>query len=109
MIDIKYTDENGVLGVTIKGHADSAPEGEDLICAMATGLAYTLAQNVKDERLGLKGRPKIHLNEGDIVVKCRPKDKHREQFELIYGVICKGYRMMAKNFPDNLCYHSDKE
>lgn len=105
MIDIKYTDSSGVLGVTLKGHADFRLKEGDPICAMATGLTYTLAQNIKDERLGLKGRPKIHFNEGDLCVKCRPKDKHRKQFKLIFDVICKGYKLLAANYPDNVRYH----
>lgn len=109
MIKVTYIDENGVLSVTVKGHADSAPHGEDLVCAGATMLSYTLAQNVTDNRRALKGRPKIHLNEGDIIVKCRPKDKFREQMKMVYDAVCTGYRLMAHNFPDNIQYHSDKD
>ena len=105
MIDIKYTDESGVLGVTLTGHAGLSLKNGDPVCAMATGLTYTLAQNVKDERLALKGRPKIRFNEGDLCVKCRPRDKYRDQIKLIFDAICKGYFLLAANYPDHVCYH----
>ena len=38
---------NGSIHMTIKGHAESAPKGEDLICSAATMLAYMVAQAVQ--------------------------------------------------------------
>ena len=38
---------NGSIHMTLKGHAKAAPYGEDLICASATMLAYTVAQAVQ--------------------------------------------------------------
>ena len=107
MITITYTDENGVLSVTVKGHAGSAPRGEDLVCAGATMLAYTLAQNVRDKRRALKGRPKIQLNEGDIIIRCRPKDRYFDRIKATFEDICTGYRLMAHNFPDCIQYQHE--
>ena len=105
MIYVCYNEQNGgALGVTIEGHANAAEKGEDVVCVMVTGLTYTLAQNVKDNRRALKGRPKIKLEEGNAVVKCRPIDKYRDQIKTIFGVICRGYRLIAANFPDNVSY-----
>ena len=54
---------NGSIHMTLKGHADAAPKGEDLICASATMLAYTVAQAVQFmfENNKLKKKPiEIH-------------------------------------------------
>ena len=39
--------------VTVKGHAGTAPAGQDLVCAAVSTLTYTLAENVAQlHRLG---------------------------------------------------------
>ena len=55
---------NGSIHMTLKGHAKAAPYGEDLICASATMLAYTVAQAVQfmHEQGKLKKKPKICLH-----------------------------------------------
>lgn len=102
MIDVRYTDESGVLGVTITGHADAAPRGSDLYCAAVTALEYTLAQCVLNARHALKGRPKIRLNEGDVVIKCRPKGKYRDRLKNTFDDITTGFDVLAHNFPDKV-------
>ena len=36
--------EKGSIHMKVKGHADTAPKGADLVCASATMLVYTVAQ-----------------------------------------------------------------
>ena len=104
MIRVTQTDDGKTLALAVTGHAGKGPKGEDIVCAAATMLAYTLAQNVSKYRLGLKGRPKIQMKEGDIIVRCRPKDRHREQLRLVYETIGEGYRLLAHNYPDAVEY-----
>lgn len=105
MIHVKFEyGENGSLTLRVNGHAGKAEYGQDIVCAAATMLAYTLAQNVSKYRLGLKGRPKIQMKEGDIIIRCRPKDRHRDQLRLVYETIGEGYRLLAHNYPDAMEY-----
>lgn len=104
MIRVTQTDDGKALALAVKGHAGKGPKGEDIVCAAATMLAYTLAQNVSKCRLGLKGRPKIQMKEGDIIIRCRPKDRHRDQLRLVYETIGEGYRLLAHNYPDAVEY-----
>ena len=104
MIRVTQTDDGKTLALAVKGHAGKGPVGEDIVCAAATMLAYTLAQNVSKYRLGLKGRPKIQMKEGDIIVRCRPKDRHRNQLRLVYETIGEGYRLLSFNYPDAVEY-----
>ena len=104
MIRVTQTDDGKTLALAVKGHAGKGPKGEDIVCAAATMLAYTLAQNVTKFRLGLKGRPKIQMKEGDIIVRCRPKDRHRNQLRLVFETIGEGYKLLAYNYPDAVEY-----
>lgn len=104
MIRVTQTDDGKTLALAVTGHAGKGPKGEDIVCAAATMLAYTLAQNVQKYRLGLKGRPKIQMKEGDIIIRCRPKDRHGNQLRLVYETIGEGYRLLSFNYPDAVEY-----
>lgn len=104
MIDVIFRDVCGTLELTVEGHAAAAPEGKDLFCAGATVLAYTLAQNVRDARLAMRGRPKIKIEDGSAVIRCRPKERYRELVRHSFGSFARGYEMLAHNFPDVYSY-----
>ena len=86
----------------VKGHAGQNPPGNDIVCASASILAYTLAQNIKmSEELGhLKYSPKIKLKEGDSIITCRAKDDETYAEVLhTFLVIQTGYQLLAHNYP----------
>lgn len=104
MVVAKFTMDESKRSVTlkVKGHAGAAPKGEDTICASATILAYTVAQNIKmaDSRGMLKYSPTIKLRDGDSIISCRAKD-HESYAELLhtYLVVQTGYVLLAHNYP----------
>ena len=86
----------------VKGHAGQNAPGNDIVCASASILAYTLAQNLKisEEQGHLKYSPKIKLKEGDSIITCRAKDV--ESFNEVlhtFLVIQMGYVLLAHNYP----------
>ena len=46
MINVRYHRFYNKL--TVEGHADSAPKGEDLVCSAASILVHTLRANVEN-------------------------------------------------------------
>lgn len=46
MIDVNI---DGSRGFTVKGHAGSAPKGQDLVCAAVSTLVQTLAEGLRQE------------------------------------------------------------
>lgn len=48
MIDGVYVCRDGLLRLTLQGHAGAAPRGEDLVCAAATALCYALAATLEE-------------------------------------------------------------
>ena len=86
----------------VKGHAGSNAPGHDIVCASASILAYTLAQNIKiaEEQGHLKYSPKIKLKEGDSIITCRAKDEETYTEMLhTFLVIQTGYVLLAHNYP----------
>ena len=91
-----------MVSLHVKGHAGQNEPGHDIVCASASILAYTLAQNIKmsEERGHLKYSPKIKLKEGDSIITCRAKDEDAYT-EILHTflVIQTGYVLLAHNYP----------
>ena len=65
MIKITATRENGkIINLTVIGHANSAPEGKDLVCAAVTAVAIGGLNNLKNVK-----NFKIEIKEGLISVE----------------------------------------
>ena len=104
MVVAKFTMDESKRQVSlhVKGHAMNALKGNDLICASASILAYTVAQNVQiaQERGMLKYSPTIKSKSGDFIITCRAIDDDAYS-ELLhtYLVVQTGYQVLAHNYP----------
>ena len=107
MVVAKFTmdERKRQVSLHVKGHAMHALKGNDLICASASILAYTVAQNVQmaQERGMLKYTPTIKLRDGNSIITCRANDDD-SYVELlhIYCVVQAGYQLLAHNYPQNV-------
>ena len=92
---------NGSIHMTIKGHAEAAPKGEDLICASATMLAYTVAQAVQFlfEQDKLKKKPKIRIKDGEAIIIATPTEEAYAETLHTYWVAQCGVHVLAHNYP----------
>ena len=90
--------------LSISGHAGAAPAGEDTVCAAASMLAYTVAQEVLEvHRKGkLREAPKIKLEKGKALIACKPKRSARREVSHLYKTAQTGYKLLAANYPDNV-------
>jgi len=94
------------MRVRIRGHAGSAPKGQDLVCAAASVLAKAAEANVRDmwaEGCLLSGpehEPVIVTRDGSVKLVYTPAtaaDVARALTEL--AVIERGFRILAHNYP----------
>ena len=83
MVEILY---DGVSRVRIRGHAGSAPRGENLICAAVTALALTLGENCNCKEM-MPGRADF--------IGGSPE---------IYRGICRGFALLAREYPKEVHY-----
>lgn len=94
--------ENGEsLILSVKGHAQFAPQGEDIICAGVSTLVYTLAQiaSFYYEQGKLQKRPNIQLESADALVVMKPKAEAFGEVMLSYFYTQVGLGLLADNYP----------
>ena len=106
MITAKFYQEpdNGSIHMTLKGHADAAPKGEDLICSAVTMLAYTVAQAVQFmyENKNLKEKPEIRIADGEATIIAKPTEEAYAETLHTFRVAQCGVHVLANNNPDNV-------
>lgn len=104
MINVTYY-RRGYNRVTVEGHAESAENGHDLVCASASILAYALAANVNNmKKAGHVKNTTVRLEPGDTEVRCSPKPRFRAATTIIFDSICAGYELLSKQYPQYVSY-----
>lgn len=105
MTEVRFELTNdSALVLTLSGHAGAAPAGMDTVCAAASMLAYTVAQEVLEmEGKGkLRKKTRIELKKGEALIVCKPKKNAWCEALHLYKVAQTGYRLLAANFPENV-------
>lgn len=91
--------------VTVTGHAGAAQKGEDLVCASASVLAYTLAANVSGMAdNGQVRAPVIKLTEGNAEISCNPRHNLKSVVTLVFDSVCVGFELLSKEHPQYITY-----
>lgn len=93
--------KNGSITLSIKGHAGAAKEGQDIVCASASILAYTLGQYVSEcfERGYLEQEPIILLEKGRGRVTSVPKKEYYDYIKRGYAFADMGLDLLSHNYP----------
>ena len=108
-VNLSADDERRRLSLTLSGHAGQADVGQDIVCASATILAYTVGQIVKfmEDNKELTRKPVIKLEKGDIEISCRCKtDEGYAKALHTYYVAQVGYSLLAHNYPQYVALNS---
>lgn len=104
MIECKLLNGNPkTVRLQIRGHAGTAPKGEDVVCAGVSALWCTLV-TVAQER-GWQGT--ILNGEGDCEMEIALNKKNRSEVFLCLGVIISGLKMFTRLFPEYVSYRED--
>ena len=91
--------------LTVTGHAGAAEPGDDLVCAAASMLAYTLAANVANMADAWQVRePIIRNNEGDTEISCNPRHNLKASVTLVFDSVCVGFELLAHDYPEYVSY-----
>lgn len=98
MIQIVYWKE--MHRVSVSGHAGSAKKGEDLICAAASMLTYTLAKAVGDlEELGALYEAHIDMEDGKAEISCKPKSRMKHAARIAFDTVMGGFLLLSQKEP----------
>ena len=95
MIKITATRNNGkIVNLTVKGHANSAPHGEDLVCAAVSSILVGGCNALKEPNCFA-----IKLNEGDAsVVELSHANEHDYEVLEVMLVQFKSVEETSKKF-----------
>ena len=103
MIKIHFWQEKdkGSIHMKVKGHADTAPKGADLVCASATMLVYTVAQAMMFmyDQGQLEEKPRISIKEGKAIVVAKPKEDYLAEVLHTFWVAQCGIHVLCHNYP----------
>lgn len=93
--------DSGSITLKLTGHAGQAKKGEDIVCAAASILAYTVAQALQFlyEEGGLKKKPYLKLEQGNTVIAAKPRDDTYAEALHTFFVAQVGYHLLAHNYP----------
>lgn len=111
MIDATAFWDGRTASLKLHGHAADGAPGKNILCAAASMLGYTAAQNVATaQRDGLLcRRPKLKLEPGNIEIEASPRREATKEVRHIFYVVESGLRLLAKNYPDQISVHYRKE
>lgn len=85
--------------IKVKGHSKTAPSGQDIVCAAATMLVYTLGESVIENQGLLNKRPDVDIKKGEARISCSPKPDGRRDIETVFNTVLCGFRLLAESYP----------
>lgn len=103
MIHVIYY--RNLFRVTVEGHARSDEPGKDLVCAAASTLALTLAENARAlQTEGNARRVTARLESGSAEICCDAVSRFKHVTTLIFDAVCIGFDALARNYPEYIQY-----
>lgn len=93
------------LFLDLRGHALSAPKGQDLVCAAASALAFTAEAALREE--ADRFYPRVVLRPGEMRIACEPAEGSRRACRRLMDTIWIGFELLARDYPD--CMSAEKE
>ena len=99
---IRSSVKTGDISFKIKGHAMTAPKGEDLVCSAASAYVHQLREVIEalDRNGWLEKKAKIQVDEGKANITCKPKAGYRSNVEYIYMMTTTGFDWLQKEYPE---------
>ena len=92
---------DGRIYLEARGHAGTAPKGQDIVCAAVSILTLTAARETERmyENGFLRCLPETVLREGFASVTVCPRPRFRQQARIAFGTVRTGLRLLARQYP----------
>ena len=90
------------LELVLKGHANSAEKGKDLVCCAESMLTQALLQTLID----MEKEKKTSMNwagsqrSGTLCIRATPAEGQEEVIRAVFRVCVTGLRMLAEQYPE---------
>lgn len=102
---IKITYDKADQSIRMLGHANSAPRGEDLVCAAASTLITSLVEYMAENEDKLTAF-ECKLDSGDAYIKAVPTDAFTELCEGAYAIALTGFALLESTYPEYILFES---
>lgn len=102
---IKITYDKADNSIRMSGHANSAPMGEDLVCAAASTLITALAEYMAENEDKLTAFD-YKLDSGDAFVRAIPTETFTELCEGAYALALTGFTLLSSTYPEYILLES---
>lgn len=106
-VNLSANERSRKVRITVKGHAQTAAHGSDIVCAAASMVTMMIAQHIKDlcDHVDgmFKGTPKVMTASGDALFEltCASADAYRLlRHDLI--VLTRGYFLLGYNYSERV-------
>lgn len=100
MTEVSYVNDGGRIVFTVKGHAEYAAEGADIVCAACSALSGTLATKIAN----LPVKSNISFESGNLKLVLERKDIGPYLLEIMHAFdfAMMGYRLLEEQYPSNV-------
>ena len=85
------------LRLTMEGHAEAGPGGEDLVCAALSMLAMTLERRVREREE--EYLPAVSRGPGRFCVECFPEEGFEDSCRECFDTVAAGLALLAEERP----------
>lgn len=103
MINIVYDQKN--MELKIDGHANSAPMGEDLVCAGVTVLTVALGCALQDAKTQGLLEEYVHEDKNGLMrIKAVPKEEYVGNIKIIFATILNGYDALGSTYKEYVTF-----
>ncbi len=103
MLKVEYFSR--IPALSLAGHAGSGPKGQDLVCAGASALFFTLIGYLG--RLGEEFEPEIFKYGDRINITLDPPISLMHDARLLLGAFALGFELLSEKYPENVEYVKD--
>ncbi len=99
MTNVTYEPEE--YSLRVEGHTGAAPAGEDLICAAASALAWTLVR-AAIKRSEYRPRLFIDREQAVVDVQCFPEESAESDCRYLFEIIAGGFAVIEEHDPEHI-------
>lgn len=97
MTSVTFTRTAAGYEVRMRGHAGYS-DGDDIVCASCSILAYALAENVLRMQDELRTSD-VSIGDGEMTICAGPRSK---RLDIIMDAYRAGYELLAQKYPQNV-------
>ena len=97
MIKARYTTDGNTHNISVKGHANYADKGRDIVCAGASAVVQALIGWIENNPCEVD-YVNIDENKGEVLVQCYGG----EDVKAVFYMTAIGLEQIANSFPDHV-------